>query len=334
MEGNKSYRFGVLGSGSWATALVKILCENLDHVSWHVGKAENASFIHQHGRNPKYLQSVTFNRDKLCLFHEFDSFAKSTDILIVAMPAAFLYTTIGGFSPSLFEGKWVISAIKGIVPEHNAIPARFFHKTFHIPYEHLGIICGPCHAEEIALEKLSYLTVGSENSLLTKHLSDALRCEYVAVNESDDLFGAELGAILKNVYAIAAGMYAGLGYGDNFQAVLVCNSIQEMKRFINVIHPIHRDVNSIAYLGDLLVTCYSKFSRNRSFGYMLGEGLTLESAQQSLNMIAEGYYATKSLMEINRKFMVEMPILSAVYEVIYEGANCSQKMKELTRVLS
>lgn len=334
MEAHTTYRFGVLGSGSWATALVKILSENLTQVNWYVRNPESLHHLEQFGHNPKYLQSVSFPKEKLNLFGELDRFIEQTDILIVAVPAAFLHETLGTVDPTCFKDKSVISAIKGIIPEFHAIPARYFHKTFQIPYEQLGIVCGPCHAEEIALERLSYLTVGSENAALSNPVAIALRCRYVEVSENDDLFGAELSAILKNIYAIASGMFAGLGYGDNFQAVLVSNALQEMKRFIDVVHPIHRDVNSSAYLGDLLVTAYSKFSRNRTFGFMLGQGYTLQSAKLELTMVAEGYYAARSLMEINQKFQVEMPILSAVYSVLYEGANCQRKMKELTSKLS
>ncbi len=334
MEAHTTYRFGVLGSGSWATALVKILSENLTQVNWYVRNPDSLHHLEQFGHNPKYLQSVSFPKEKLNLFGELDRFIEQTDILIVAVPAAFLHETLGTVDPTCFKDKSVISAIKGIIPEFHAIPARYFHKTFQIPYEQLGIVCGPCHAEEIALERLSYLTVGSENAALSNPVAIALRCRYVEVSENDDLFGAELSAILKNIYAIASGMFAGLGYGDNFQAVLVSNALQEMKRFIDVVHPIHRDVNSSAYLGDLLVTAYSKFSRNRTFGFMLGQGYTLQSAKLELTMVAEGYYAARSLMEINQKFQVEMPILSAVYSVLYEGANCQRKMKELTSKLS
>ncbi len=334
MEAHTTYRFGVLGSGSWATALVKILSENLTQVNWYVRNPDSLHHLEQFGHNPKYLQSVSFPKEKLNLFGELNRFIEQTDILIVAVPAAFLHETLGTVDPTCFKDKSVISAIKGIIPEFHAIPARYFHKTFQIPYEQLGIVCGPCHAEEIALERLSYLTVGSENAALSNPVTIALRCRYVEVSENDDLFGAELSAILKNIYAIASGMFAGLGYGDNFQAVLVSNALQEMKRFIDVVHPIHRDVNSSAYLGDLLVTAYSKFSRNRTFGFMLGQGYTLQSAKLELTMVAEGYYAARSLMEINQKFQVEMPILSAVYSVLYEGANCQRKMKELTSKLS
>jgi glycerol-3-phosphate dehydrogenase (NAD(P)+) len=314
--------------------LVKILSENLTQVNWYVRNPDSLHHLEQFGHNPKYLQSVSFPKEKLNLFGELDRFIEQTDILIVAVPAAFLHETLGTVDPTCFKDKSVISAIKGIIPEFHAIPARYFHKTFQIPYEQLGIVCGPCHAEEIALERLSYLTVGSENAALSNPVAIALRCRYVEVSENDDLFGAELSAILKNIYAIASGMFAGLGYGDNFQAVLVSNALQEMKRFIDVVHPIHRDVNSSAYLGDLLVTAYSKFSRNRTFGFMLGQGYTLQSAKLELTMVAEGYYAARSLMEINQKFQVEMPILSAVYTVLYEGANCQRKMKELTSKLS
>jgi len=334
LEAHTTYRFGVLGSGSWATALVKILSENLTQVNWYVRNPDSLHHLEQFRHNPKYLQSVSFPKEKLNLFGELDRFIEQTDILIVAVPAAFLHETLGTVDPTCFKDKSVISAIKGIIPEFHAIPARYFHKTFQIPYEQLGIVCGPCHAEEIALERLSYLTVGSENAALSNPVAIALRCRYVEVSENDDLFGAELSAILKNIYAIASGMFAGLGYGDNFQAVLVSNALQEMKRFIDVVHPIHRDVNSSAYLGDLLVTAYSKFSRNRTFGFMLGQGYTLQSAKLELTMVAEGYYAARSLMEINQKFQVEMPILSAVYSVLYEGANCQRKMKELTSKLS
>lgn len=334
MEAYTTYRFGVLGSGSWATALVKILSENLTQINWYVRNPDSLHHLEQFGHNPKYLQSVSFPKEKLNLFGELDRFIEQTDILIVAVPAAFLHETLVTVDPTCFKDKSVISAIKGIIPEFHAIPARYFHKTFQIPYEQLGIVCGPCHAEEIALERLSYLTVGSENAALSNPVAIALRCRYVEVSENDDLFGAELSAILKNIYAIASGMFAGLGYGDNFQAVLVSNALQEMKRFIDVVHPIHRDVNSSAYLGDLLVTAYSKFSRNRTFGFMLGQGYTLQSAKLELTMVAEGYYAARSLMEINQKFQVEMPILSAVYSVLYEGANCQRKMKELTSKLS
>ena len=324
----------VLGGGSWATALVKILCENNVKIKWWIRRKSDVDFIRKYNHNPSYLTDVVINPRKVKTYHKMTDALQGTDFIILAIPAAFIPSTLKDLHKKHFEGKKVVSAIKGMIPEENLLVTDWIEKNFELPIGNSCVIAGPCHAEEIALERLSYLTVGSENAALSNPVAIALRCRYVEVSENDDLFGAELSAILKNIYAIASGMFAGLGYGDNFQAVLVSNALQEMKRFIDVVHPIHRDVNSSAYLGDLLVTAYSKFSRNRTFGFMLGQGYTLQSAKLELTMVAEGYYAARSLMEINQKFQVEMPILSAVYSVLYEGANCQRKMKELTSKLS
>jgi glycerol-3-phosphate dehydrogenase (NAD(P)+) len=257
-----------------------------------------------------------------------------SDCLVVAVPAAFIHEVFKEIDPNLFKGKKVISAVKGIIPEFNAIPARYFHKSFGIPYSDIGIICGPCHAEEVALERLSYLTVGCDDIELAEEVARLLRCRYIKVTVSEDLFGAEISAILKNVYALASGICAGLGYGDNFQAVLVSNAIQEIERFIDVVNPVHRDVKNSAYLGDLLVTAYSKFSRNRTFGYMIGKGYSVKAATLEIGMIAEGYYATKSLMEMNEKFNVDLPILTAVYHIIYGNRSARKTMQELAEKLS
>jgi len=253
---------------------------------------------------------------------------------VVAVPAAFIHEVFKEIDPNLFKGKKVISAVKGIIPEFNAIPARYFHKSFGIPYSDIGIICGPCHAEEVALERLSYLTVGCDDIELAEEVARLLRCRYIKVTVSEDLFGAEISAILKNVYALASGICAGLGYGDNFQAVLVSNAIQEIERFIDVVNPVHRDVKNSAYLGDLLVTAYSKFSRNRTFGFMIGKGYSVKAATLEIGMIAEGYYATKSLMEMNEKFNVDLPILTAVYHIIYGNRSARKTMLELAEKLS
>jgi glycerol-3-phosphate dehydrogenase (NAD(P)+) len=330
LESKHSPRIGVLGSGSWATALVKIFSENSNRVNWYVRSEEKANHIRTFRHNPKYLASVSIDLDKVSLYQDLLDFVRSTDILVVAIPAAFIHQTLESISAQEIENKWVISAVKGMIPEFHAIPARYFHKTLSVPYQRIGLICGPCHAEEIALERLSYLTVGSENQEITSTLSQAMRSHYLRVNESDDLFGAELSAILKNVYAIASGICSGLGYGDNFQAILVSNAIQEISRFLDAVHPIPRDIHSSAYLGDLVVTCYSKFSRNSTFGYMIGKGYTLKSAQLELGMVAEGYYAVSSLVEINKKFQVELPILQAVYHILYDQKPATKTIESLT----
>jgi glycerol-3-phosphate dehydrogenase (NAD(P)+) len=239
-----------------------------------------------------------------------------------------------GFPTEIMANKIVFSAVKGIIPEYNAIPARFIHKTFGTKYKNIGIICGPCHAEEVALERLSYLTIASQDDNVAEEMAKLLACRYIKTTVSDDLFGTELSAVLKNVYALASGICSGLGYGDNFQSVLISNAIQEIENFIDEVSPIHRDVKSSAYLGDLLVTAYSKFSRNRTFGFMIGKGYSVKAAQLEMDMIAEGYYATKCVMEINKKFNVEMPIVDAVYNILYENISPVIEMRILTDKLS
>ncbi len=327
-------RIGVIGSGSWATALVKLFSNNQDAVNWWVRSEESIAHIKAYKHNPKYLQALELDVTSLHINSSLTEVISASDYLVVAVPAAFIHEVFHLIDPNIFKGKRIISAVKGIIPEFNSIPARYFHKSFGVPYSDIGIICGPCHAEEVALERLSYLTVGAEDTLLAEKIALALRCRYITVSISEDLFGAEISAILKNVYAIASGICAGLGYGDNFQAVLVSNAIQEIERFIDVINPIHRDVKNSAYLGDLLVTAYSKFSRNRTFGFMIGKGYSVKAATLEIGMIAEGYYATRCLMEINEKFMVELPILTAVYEIIYTNRSARKTMQELAEKLN
>lgn len=295
---------------------------------------EAISHIHQFGHNPKYLQSVSFDTQQLVLSSNLQKTLASADWVIIATPAAFLEEAFNGIGESHFANKVVFSAVKGIVPSYNAIPARFIHKSFGVPYDHIGIISGPCHAEEVAMERLSYLTLACPQTNFAQQMAQALSCRYIKTTTSDDLFGTEFSAVLKNVYALAAGICHGLGYGDNFQAVLVSNAIQEIECFIDVLHPVHRDTKTSAYLGDLLVTAYSNFSRNRTFGFMIGKGYSVKSAQLEMNMIAEGYYATKSLYEINQKFEVEMPILTAVYHIIYEKIAPAVEMKLLAEKLA
>lgn len=327
-------QIAVIGGGSWATALVKILCENHSKVHWWMRNEEAIQHIQRYGHNPKYLQSVAFDTKKIILSNDLQKTLSQVECVIIATPAAFLEETFAGIDASHFVNKIVFSAVKGIIPAYNAIPARFIHKSFGVPYDHIGIISGPCHAEEVAMERLSYLTLACSNTEFAQLMATALSCRYIKTTTSDDLFGTEFSAVLKNVYALAAGICHGLGYGDNFQAVLVANAIQEIERFIDVIHPVHRDTKTSAYLGDLLVTAYSNFSRNRTFGFMIGKGYSVKTAQLEMNMIAEGYFATKSLHEINQKFGVDMPILEAVYRVIYEKIAPAIEIKLLAEKLA
>ncbi len=327
-------KIAVIGGGSWATALVKILCNNLPMVHWYMRNEAAVEHIKKYRHNPNYLQSVEFDLGKIDVSTDLNTIVNHAEIIIVATPSAFLNDLLMTLPENALSDKIIFSAVKGIIPEYNAIPARYFHKTFGTPYDNIGIICGPCHAEEVALERLSYLTIACQDEDISEQMASLLSCRYIKTTVSDDLFGTELSAVLKNVYSIASGICAGLGYGDNFQSVLISNAIQEIENFIDEVSPIHRDVKSSAYLGDLLVTAYSKFSRNRTFGFMIGKGYSVKTAQLEMDMIAEGYYATKSVYEINKKFEVEMPIVEAVYNILYEKISPVVEMKILTEKLS
>jgi glycerol-3-phosphate dehydrogenase (NAD(P)+) len=334
MSNLQKTKFAVIGGGSWATAIVKLLCNSQSNVGWWMRNEDAVSHIQQFKHNPNYLQSVEFDLTKLSISSNLESIISNTEIVIIATPAAFLTKTFENIPSELIKDKIVFSAVKGIIPETNLIPAEFIHQSFQVPFSNIGIICGPCHAEEVAMERLSYLTIGCSTSELATEIASALACRYIKTTISDDLIGAEISAVLKNVYALAAGICYGLGYGDNFQAVLISNAIQEIERFIDVVSPIHRDTKTSAYLGDLLVTAYSNFSRNRTFGFMIGKGYSVKSAQLEMNMIAEGYFATKCLMEMNKKYQVEMPILTAVYNILYERISPIMEIRILTDKLS
>ncbi len=325
----KGKEIAVIGGGSWATAIVKLLSNNAKKVHWWMRDADKANYINKYMHNPRYLSSVQFDRNIIRVSNNIEEIIASAPIIVIATPSAFLMDVFGKRDNSDLEEKIIFSAVKGIVPEVHQIPAEFFNKKFKIPYERMGIICGPCHAEEVALERLSYLTVASQDQVLAKAMAELLECRYIKTHLSDDLFGTELSAILKNIYSVAAGIYNGLGYGDNFQSVLISNALQEIERFVDVLSPIHRDVKSSAYLGDLLVTAYSQFSRNRTFGSMVGKGYSVMSAQMEMNMTAEGYYAAKSIVKINEKHNVDIPIATAVYRVLYEKMAPAVEMRIL-----
>ena len=329
-----NYKVAVIGGGSWATAIVKMLLNNCDEVGWWLRRQETVDFVKKFRRNPNYLQSVELNTDKLRISTNIVDVIEHCDLFILAVPSAFVFQIFDGVKIKDIEKKVGFSAIKGIIPEYHSIPARYIHKQFDIPYESIGLISGPCHAEEVALERLSYLTVACQNEELAQFVADKLACRYIRTTTSEDIFGTELSAVLKNVYSVAAGICHGLGYGDNFQAVLISNAIQEIERFVDTVNPIHRDVKSSAYLGDLLVTSYSYFSRNRTFGSMIGKGYSVRSAQVEMKMIAEGYYAVKSIIEMNKKFEVKIPICEAVYRILYEGISPVVEMKILSENLT
>ena len=331
---NNKPQIAVIGGGSWATAIVKMLSNNSDQIHWWVRNPITLEHIKKYKHNPNYLTSVEFDTNKLLLNTDLKDVISKADILIMAVPSAFLKDTLNNISADDFKNKKVFSAIKGIVPEHNLIVGEFFNTEYLMPMDSIGVIAGPCHAEEVAMEKLSYLTVASQSNENASFVASQLSCRYIKTTVSDDIYGTEYSAVLKNVFAIASGICHGLGYGDNFQAVLISNAIQEIKRFVDVVHPINRDINSSAYLGDLLVTAYSQFSRNRMFGAMIGKGYSVKYAQLEMNMIAEGYYGVKCVYEINKRYNVDMPVTTAVYHILYEKISPAIEMKLLTDQMS
>jgi len=330
----KEKRIAVIGSGSWATAIVKILSNNSDSINWYFRNQSDIDFIKKYKHNPKYLSSVSFDLNKLSISSHLEETIAHADIVILSVPSAFINDTLKDLPKTIFENKLVFSAIKGIVPEYNLIVGEYLNTIYNIPLEKIGVITGPCHAEEVALEKLSYLTIASRNIAHAEILCEAMRCRYIKCSSSDDIYGTEISAVLKNVVAVAGGICHSLGYGDNFLSVLVSNAIQEIDRFVAAVHPIERDTKASAYLGDLIVTAYSQFSRNRMFGAMLGKGYSVKNAQLEMNMIAEGYYAVKCVCEINKKYNVHIPITNAVNNIIYNNKNAKIEMELLADMLS
>jgi glycerol-3-phosphate dehydrogenase (NAD(P)+) len=326
----KDIKIAVLGGGSWATAIVKMLTENRDKVIWYMRNEDALNYIKANRHNPSYLTSVEFQLEQLFLTNDIDETVSKADLLIFAIPSAFLESELKKLSIPLND-KIIFSAIKGIVPETGLIVGEHFHEKYGIPIKNIGVITGPCHAEEVALERLSYLTLASADTSKARMLADHLKSHYIKTKISDDIIGTEYAAMLKNIYALAAGIAHGLGYGDNFQSVLMSNAIREMKRYISRVHKMKRNINNSAYLGDLLVTGYSTFSRNRMFGNMIGKGYRVKSAMMEMNMVAEGYYATESAYKLKSTFKkkVKTPIIDAVYDILYNQMNAKTTFKAL-----
>ncbi|MDB2631633.1 glycerol-3-phosphate dehydrogenase [Flavobacteriaceae bacterium] len=327
-------KYAVFGNGSWATAIVKMLSEKTTSVGWYVRKSQTIDYIKEEQHNPSYLSSVEFDVNRLILSDDINKVASSADVLVFAIPSAFIYEQLKMLSVDI-SNKIILSAVKGIVPETGLLVGEHFHQHRNVPFDQVAVLAGPCHAEEVALERLSYLTVACTNTKTAKTIAHQISSHYIKTKTHDDVVGAEYAAMLKNIYAIAAGIAHGLGYGDNFQSVLMSNAIREMKRFIKKVYKMKRKINETVYLGDLLVTGYSTFSRNRMFGNMIGKGYTVKSAQMEMNMIAEGYYATKSAYEINQNHekSAKTPIIEMVYEVLYNNKNPKQALKKLTEKL-
>lgn len=329
-------RIAVIGGGSWGTALTKMLSDHkvsgnkISELFWWVRSPETANYIIHHHHNPNYISSVEIRPDVVTITHDLQFVLNHTDLIVLAVPSAFLADTLKQVDPASLQSKWIVSAIKGLLPHSRQIVADYLTETFAIPHQQLLVISGPCHAEEVAAEKLSYLTIAGSDEMVSQHFAALLSSNFIRTILSDDVTGTEYGAVLKNIYAVASGICSGLGFGDNFQAVLVSNAIREMERFLYAIKAHPREINHSAYLGDLLVTAYSQHSRNRTFGMMMGKGYSVQSAQLEMKMIAEGYYATKSLYELNQsKLKVDMPIAEAVYNILYQQKNAKTEIDRL-----
>ncbi|RZK42784.1 MAG: glycerol-3-phosphate dehydrogenase [Pedobacter sp.] len=329
-------KIAMIGGGSWATAIVKMLSDNVapKEIFWWMRNEESIAHIKSFKHNPNYLSSVEIKLPEDNISSDIVSIIKQADFIILNVPAAFLKETLKNVSVDDLRGKKIVSAIKGIVPDENLIIGEFLNQKYNVPLKDILVISGPCHAEEVALEKLSYLTLAGTEIELASYFAKLLVTRYIKTNVSDDIFGTEYAAVLKNIYAVASGICHGAGYGDNFQAVLISNAIREIKAFVDAVHPIDRDIKESAYLGDLLVTAYSQFSRNRTFGNMIGKGYTVKSAQLEMNMIAEGYYAVSCMNYINQKYKVDMPISNAVYNILYRHHSPQTEMRLLTEKLN
>lgn len=322
-------RVAIIGGGSWATAIAKIVVGHTHHIGWYIRRDDRIEDFKRLGHNPGYLQSARFDVNEIFFSSDLNAIVEAYDTLVFVTPSPYLKHHLRKLKCSLRD-KFIITAIKGIVPEDNLVCSDFFHQVYDVPYENLAVIGGPSHAEEVALERLSYLTVGCSDTAKAEAFTKLLASDVVKTKVAADVVGIEYACVLKNVYAIAAGICNGLNYGDNFQAVLMANAVQEMNRFLMAVNPIERNVYDSVYLGDLLVTGYSNFSRNRTFGTMIGKGYSVKSAQIEMEMIAEGYFGTKCMKEINRHMHVNMPILDAVYNILYERISPQVEIKLLT----
>lgn len=329
---DKNARCAVIGSGSWATALVKILLENEQSVGWYIREPEIRENLALNGTNLTYLQDVHFDTRRLRISGCINEVVENADIVVLAVPSAFVKVTLEPLTVSL-ERKFILSAVKGIITDEYITVAEYINQAYGLPFDQIGIVSGPSHAEEVALERLTYLTVVCKDIQNSHVIGDKIKAHYINVVYSTDIYGVEYATVLKNIYAVAVGICHGLGYGDNFMAVLISNSAMEMERFMCGTFPAERDLNASVYLGDLLVTCYSKFSRNREFGTMIGKGYSVKSTMIEMTMIAEGYYSTACIRQINKKFDIRMPIADAVFRILYEKSSPRATIKALAAEL-
>jgi glycerol-3-phosphate dehydrogenase (NAD(P)+) len=342
-------KFGILGSGSWGTALAKILTDNGQTIYWWNRSETAIRQFKDRKHNPQYLPSAGFNIDQLHLTSNAEEVILHSDVIVIAIPSAYAIEVLEKLPVNIFEGKKIVSAIKGIIPQNNLLLNDYLKQQFDVALENYFAVLGPCHAEEVAQEKLSYLTFSGTDVEATRQIAENFKTPYINTVINKDIYGVQYAAVLKNIYAVGAGIAHGLDYGDNFLSVLIANSADEMAGFLRKAGIINAEVGYIehkktgalveshhnyaasVYLGDLLVTCYSLHSRNRTFGNMIGKGYSVKAAQLEMSMVAEGYYASQCMYNINKDIMADMPIAGTVYDILWNGMNAAEgfgKMEE------
>jgi glycerol-3-phosphate dehydrogenase (NAD(P)+) len=334
-------RFGIIGSGSWATALAKILTDNGNAIHWWVRNADTIQYIQKRKHNPHYLSAAYFNQAQLQLTDNVQALFAAVDVIVVAVPSAYVASIFDGMDPHLLQGKKIVSAVKGILPDHNVLLNQYLQTAFNFPLDHYFTLLGPCHAEEVAAEKLSYLTFSGTTTEGAQEIAAHFNCDYINTVVNTDIYGSQFASVLKNIYALGAGIAHGLDYGDNFLSVYIANCANEMASFLQKcdhceganITTTPPNYNASVYLGDLLVTCYSLYSRNRTFGNMIGKGYSVKVAQLELNMVAEGYNASKCIFEINQAYGAEMPIATAIYQILWKHVHASTGFAEIEKIL-
>ena len=346
----ENLRIGIIGNGSWATALVKILTDNRHRVNWWIRNLNSIESIKKRRHNPHYLPSAYFDVSLLDLFNDVREVVERSDLLVLAVPSAYIQNVLEPLDKEEIKSKKILSAIKGLVPGPDVLLNEYLNKEFDSSLENYFAVLGPCHAEEVAAEKLSYLTFSGIDVEFTKHVASLFQTNYINTIINTDILGVQYAAVLKNIYALGAGIAHGLEYGDNFLSVYIANAADEMAGFLRKVGAQHmvvgeheskgvtgkrKDINYAAsvYLGDLLVTCYSLYSRNRTFGAMIGKGYTVQSAQLEMNMVAEGYYASKCIYNINRKINAEIPVAETIYKILWEKMNAEEGFKMVEDVL-
>ena len=323
-------KIAILGSGSWATALAKIVLNNVDEINWYIRKQETIDDFIENRRNPNHLEWAYFDTNKIYFSTDINEVIDLSNTVIIAVPSPYIKQTLDKINIDISHKK-IISAVKGMIPDENTLVTDYLHQRFGVPHENICVIAGPCHAEEMALERLSYLTIGCTHIEQAQAWSEILTTKFVHVTPSDDVIGLEYSSVMKNIYAIAAGMCSSLRYGDNFQAVMLTNAMHEIVRFAHAQSPIPRDITHSGYLGDVLVTAYSNFSRNRQFGQMIGMGYSVKAAQTEMEMVAEGYYCTKAIYMVSQNLGIELPIVDAMYQILYGRKSPKNTIKELTQ---